>query len=772
MQRGRLYASASSQSLDSLAESQNLESALRAAELILNDDIQGAEKSLENGNSPFHKLAKGVVCFLQATLGFEQDIMREASIQLADAETSASNEQYRSQRDSRAFHSEIYDKGSEFALCHAQAQIMSAVVGVLNESLTESIRGFYKLRKAYGTLDALMEMENRYMKAKGVSSLSSSRKPSIESMRSVKSTGSGHGASTDLHPERASDIPHTANQPSALRNATIFQDDTNDVSDDSDEFYDADEPRNGRRITKQYTGKLDMSPYTLPTTKKLAKMSLNRHNSCEPEDSSHSSLPAMDKVPSSNAFNILCDGPESDVFANPLDIFIHSGANLCFGLLSLLISVIPPAFSKLLYIIGFRGDRERGIQMLWQASKFHNINGGMAGLILLGWYNGLVGFCDIVPDSDPAIPDDVEGYPMLRLEGLLKTMRKRYPKSQLWQLEEARMAASHRRLDEALTQLDRSNKSQLKQLNALHMFEKSLNAMFAHRYQLCADSFIACIDLNSWSHALYCYISGAAHLTLYRELRNQPGKQKEAAKQAALAEKDFKIAPTHIGKKKIMGKQLPFDVFVNRKVAKWEQRAKEWGCDFVDAVGVSPLEEMVYLWNGYKKMDNEQLERSLANLAWSESNPHWQKEGLDEKAILALLKSVVLRNQRKHSEAKALLRAEILCHEPTAFKGLHRDDWTAPTAHYEMAVNLWMERHEYIQQFGTELVDPESARRQITNPDLAGDAELVAECKKWVEKARGWEKYELDARIGMKVTTAADALKKWEAKHPGFVVQR
>src|ERR1700722_4676701 len=186
MQRGRLYASASSQSLDSLAESQNLENALRAAELILNDDIEGAEKSLANGNSSFHKLAKGVVCFLQATLGVEQDVMREASAQLADAETSASNDQYRSEHEARGFHSEIYDKGSEFALCHAQAQIMSAVVGVLNESLTESIRGFYKLRKAYGTLAGLMEMENRYMKTKGISGLSSSRKLSVESMRSVK----------------------------------------------------------------------------------------------------------------------------------------------------------------------------------------------------------------------------------------------------------------------------------------------------------------------------------------------------------------------------------------------------------------------------------------------------------------------------------------------------------------------------------------------------------------------------------------------------------
>ena len=50
----------------------------------------------------------------------------------------------------------------------------------------------------------------------------------------------------------------------------------------------------------------------------------------------------------------------------PMDIFIHSGSNLCLGLLLVILSLIPPSLGRLLSIIGFRG----GEFYAWQLSYF------------------------------------------------------------------------------------------------------------------------------------------------------------------------------------------------------------------------------------------------------------------------------------------------------------------------------------------------------------------------------------------------------------------
>jgi len=684
-----------------------------------------------------------------------------ASQRLADAEASASADHRRAQREPHAYRSSIYPPGSEFALCHAQSQLMSAVVGVLNESLTESVKGFYKLRKAYMTLDAILQAEVRYMKGRYGGSLGSTRSNSVESLRSNRSARSMKAMPGGFGDETAEDSV-SSQQPmrsvvDPVTNQTKAVDDTAGQTghqgagdQEEDEFFDADEDHQGSEI---YLGHGDVDGMN----EQISDLSIQPNGK---------PMEATRQIPQRQftTAGLLNQDPGSDVFANPIDTFIHSGSNLCFGLLLLMISLIPPAFGKLLFIIGFRGDRERGLKMLWQSSKFQNINGAMAGLILLGYYNGLVQFCEIIPDDKDG-EDNVEGYPKRRCEILLAQMRSRYPRSHLWLLEEARMAAANKRPDDAIRLLSGDTKSQLKQVEALSMFEKSLNAMYSHRYELCAESFlevslppapsqrvsrhanrnppppsrVQCLKLNSWSHALYLYIAGCAHISLYRQHKHtSPATARTHATEATTY---LRQVPQHTGKKRIMARQLPFDAFVGRKLAKWEARARDWHVDLVDAVGVDPIEEMTYFWNGHQRMSDAQLTTSLTALAWSEdpaSNPHWRREALDERAILAVLRAAVLRNQRRFADAKGVLAEVVLGRERAEFKGQLRDDWTCPVAHYEMGAVCWMQRD-----------------------GGAGDAERVRECGEWLEKVARWESFGLDARIGLKVTMGLDTLKKY-----------
>ncbi len=614
---------------------------------------------------------------------------------------------------------------------------MSAVVAVLNESLTESIKGFYKLRKAYLTLDGILEAEVKYMTGRSKTSLNTSARKSVDSLRSAGSARSMNAmpggfennqrsmpngctpSIRSIDEEHASCLANSNAKVTALKGKV--------VDEEGDEFFDADEDT-------EATEHLD----TDGTGEKLAGMSLNGPGSND--------LPSLTSP--TQAHGILNHDPDSDVFANSVDVFVHSGANLCFGLLLLMISMIPPAFGKLLFIIGFRGDRDRGLRLLWQASKFHNINGAMAGLILLGYYNTIVGFSDILPDSTPTSEGEapsIEGYPKQRCEELLLDMRSRHPQSHLWLLEEARMQATNRHLASAISTLDKATKSPLKQVEALEMFERALDAMYIHDYNLCATSFLACVTLNNWSHALYYYIAGAAHLELYRQ--HKTSDPKLAATHADKATEYFHTAPKHAGKKKFMARQLPFDLFVTRKINKWESRAKEWKISFIDAVGVSPVEEMIFLWNGYKRMDEEQLNGSLRALAWSDrqdsTKQSWKKEGADEHAILAVLRGATLRNLRRWDEAVSIIQSKVLTIDKAELKGGNKDDWTAPAAHYEMGVICWMRRRE---------------------AGGKGEEDHVKECDMWVEKAARWEGYELDARIGLKVATAQDTLRKWRER--------
>ena len=668
---------------------------------------------------------------------------------MAEAENASSRDYRYAQKGSSAFHSEIYGAGSEYALCSAEAQLLSAIVGVLNESLAESLKGFYKLRKAYITLDAIAQAEERYMESHRKSDASQSRQETNLSQASTTSN-SGSRVNDASSKEIQTSQPDTIEYFDGEHGKSASK--TEDWDSDEDAFEEAQESLQRTATPNQYAGhveigvmaqRVDSLSLSLPSSPNGAHKTITRSFTDE--------KPLAPKIGRTLTYD-----PDSEVFAHSIDIFIHSGTNVFFGLLQLLLSMIPPAFARLLSIIGFQGDRQRGLRLLWQATKFTNVHGALAGLALLNYYNSFVGFNDIFPDqtktsSDLSTGESIHSHPIRRLEKLLHEMRSRYPRSGLWLLEDARMHASKRDLDTSISMLggvlsNKLSKTELKQVRALQQFELALQAMYSHQYALCTAGFEECCRLNSWSHALYLYIAGTAQLELYRAAKSV-GDAVAAAEHAARVEDLLQRSRSQVGKRTFMARQLPFDGFVARKMQKWEARGAALGVSTIDAVGISPLVEIVYFWNGFKKMAPKHVELTLAALDRSEAHlKHIQCDDADELASLAVLRAASLRTAGNYTEATALLKAEVVPRERLLNKGGFKDNWPPPIAHYELAANMWAWKNE-------EGAADEDKRRR------------VSEAQEWLERASKSESYELEARMGMRITTGLSTVKTWMQDH-------
>jgi hypothetical protein len=519
-------------------EDQHLQSVEIALLKLLDDDVEAADKILKEQNSSYHHLGRGISSFIASMLGVEKELLKEAAAALQVAETKTWEDMKKAQREPNAFRSEIYPPGTEYLLCYAIAQLTSAITAVLSGSVTQAIAGFYKLRKAYLTLDGIMEVEANYFKRKASSRRTSmaSRRETLNRMRSRESAN---------NQRRSGDV-------SRLSSEVVTE--------------------------KELNGQIQAPSNPIRTT-------------AEVEDVLSPTISIPPILPTRTKSNVLELDPESLGITSHTDIFIHSGTRLCYGILLVVFSMIEnPVFNRILYIVGFKGDRERGTRYLWQAARFDNFNSAIAGISLLGYYNGLVGFCDILP-TDPDAANDLSGYPKARCEALLATMIAKYPTSKLWRLEEARMLAYNHNLGAAVKILNENSNGNMKQIATINMFERSLSTMFIHDYEACAKTWIMCADLSSWSPCLYAYMTGSSYLELYRNFReSDPARAKEWKNKAT---QYIRKGPPMAGRQKVMSKQLPFDVYIVRKVQKWEERAKAWKVDLVDAIGTSPLAEMM-----------------------------------------------------------------------------------------------------------------------------------------------------------------------------------
>ncbi|KAK6363628.1 Mitochondrial outer membrane protein iml2 [Orbilia blumenaviensis] len=618
----------SSISLSGLDEQADIIQVMRAMDHVMDDNLEAAEAELEAGGSVWHKLGLGATGFLRSAAGFEQSVMKEASDALGAAESAA----YTAQRHAvRSPHStSSYPAGTEFALASAESQLMSAVIGLLSESIVEAMKSFYKLRTAFKTLEGVSRSIDE-VKAKRIAAAAAAAEG-----------GSGNSSSVAV----------------------------------------------GGSVTGDESRLL---------------------------------------VPAAHAGGSI-GGKEEVEFKNAVDEYVESGGNLCYGTLLLLIGMIPPSMSRLLSILGFHGDRKKGVECLWESANMMNSHGALAALLVLVYYQ-MMQYCDII-ETDEA----KGGMPRKKCEDLLFAYRNKYKNSPLWVLEEARLCTQKKEVEKAIELLEFERKPQMMQIEAICVFEKGLNFMCIHNYEKAAQTFLHLINLNSWSDAMYYYIAASCYVELYRQ-STTPGSQtsKNSEEWAKKAEDLFSKVALHLGKKKFMARTLPLETFTDRKVKKWQRFAKERKCRLVDAVGVSPLEEMIYMWNGFTRMNDELIAQSIKSIEWQPpaeeaENPKSCITELDEKVVQSFLKAVLARHLGEFSKAREIFEKEVVTVDKLKLK---EENWVLPSTQYEIAVIIWKEHG---------VKESKTIHEHLT-------------------KSASWESYELDNRLGLRASMGLDVLK-------------
>lgn len=389
------------------------------------------------------------------------------------------------------------------------------------------------------------------------------------------------------------------------------------------------------------------------------------------------------------------------------DHFVACSTLAGYGMISLIISITPPAVSRILSVIGFKGSKVQALEDLWAVADAPNILGAMALLGLLSYHVAIAASCDIMPD---------ETVQNKRLSDVLDATIARYPNSTIFKLQKAKLLGQIGNLQTSITLLETiTADSQLKQVRTLKLYDLGFAYIATQQWEKAIDRFTSIESKDIWSKAVFHYIVGSCFVELYRDTGDTV-----FADQAQI---HLQEAPGEAGKKKVMGKELSLEVYIKRKVSKWRVRAA--GKPFVEVITVSPILEFCHLFNYWKKMGHNQQLRCLALLGRSSKTA----DTLDDR-LTRLLVSASLKRRSSNWQALEDLAEATSISLPELKSAPHTEIWAVPFTYYEYAACLWQR----------------DGRKNFT------------EVRKWLEKAKNFGSSEMDQLLAVRLTVALQTI--------------
>lgn len=407
---------------------------------------------------------------------------------------------------------------------------------------------------------------------------------------------------------------------------------------------------------------------------------------------------------------------------NTVDEFIESSAGLCYGIIQLILSILPPAVTSVLNAFGFNIDKMEGLHLLWDVVNERNIFSGLSLGTLVIYYHGPFKFIDNnfnIPIDDQRVENLI--HPGKKLDEMILKATYVFPDSSLWILQEAIVLSSKGELSKALDVVNQKDIEETKmlQIKAQLVFCRALLYCCNFDYEKAAEDFIYLLEINEWSHAFYTYFAGCCYLEAYRickiieqnnglNTEQDPGnrllkkfstdnntidpKKKNYYKQKAL--ECMERAPTLLHTKKFMANNLPFDKFMLRKLKQFKAINSQLGSKtaFLDCIPSSPVLELTYLYDGFNRMDTDQLNFASIYLVPFE-NAATALNIKNQVNLNIFLRSTIAKNMKNYQLANELLKKELLPQiyddKSHKFIKLKDDPWLYPSVFYELALINW-----------------------------------------------------------------------------------
>ncbi|KAF0880522.1 TT39B protein, partial [Crocuta crocuta] len=333
------------------------------------------------------------------------------------------------------------------------------------------------------------------------------------------------------------------------------------------------------------------------------------------------------------------------------------GVKFGLGAFNLLLSLVPPKTLKLLNIVGYSGDREVGLTLLYESASKSHINNILSALTLVFYYSYIYVAIGVEKGHNSAVED------------LFLIYLRKFPNCVILKFFQARFSMLKGNFENAQLVLAECIliQNEWKQVHHLCYWELMWCHIFLRNWKkaYCYADLLS--HYSRWSKAIYMY-SKAMLLTLL------PSQSVKSVSED-ISSLFLKVDGLRI---KILGTSVPIEKFVAEKGQRYGTTTG-W-------FTAQPILEFIYAWSGFrvmsKKLDLISSWLSIIDKGQDllRENPNTEY-GTDDLSLLNLLKGLCLKHLGRYSTAEHYFNSVI-----QKEKLLKYDHYLVPYTYYELGI--------------------------------------------------------------------------------------